>query len=125
MSKSTIAPSGLGSGTMSRHSRLFLLLSFTGFLLLWIVMAANGTISAMIDAVASGTLPDGRPLKLSYIGIPLVDQAISTVVAFFEPVTNGISPGPRLLMVAFMPSLQSAIIWVLIEGLRVDSNMAM
>lgn len=123
--ESTLITPFLGSSKMSRFTRLFMLLSLTAFVLTWAVMLVNGTIDALIDAAKSGTLSDGRPLKTSYTGILLVDFAISVLIAFFEPVTNGMSAGPRLLLVAFFPSAQSAMVWILIEGLRMDTNVTM
>lgn len=96
----------------------FIVLSIAGFGLLWGSMFLNGTLDAMTAAKESGSFPDGRPLRSTYTGFPLIDSPVTTLVVFFDGVTNGLDPGPRLLMVDLSVMLQSQALWSLIESRR-------
>lgn len=104
------------------HSRmlptLFLILGISGFILLWGFMLSNGTLDAMDEAKQAGAFPDGRPLRLTYTGFPLLDSPLTTLVIFFDGVTNGLDPGSRLLLIDISFMLQAAALWVLIESRR-------
>ena len=97
---------------------LFLVLGISGFVLLWGFMLLNGTLDAMDGAKQAGAFPDGRPLRLTYIGLPFLDGLLTTLVIFFDGVTNGLDPGPRLLLIDLSFMLQTAALWVLIESRR-------
>ena len=104
------------------HSRMlsacFIILGTTGFILLWGVMLLNGTLDAMAGAKKAGAFPDGRPLRLTYTGLSVLDSPLTTLVIFFDGVTNGLDINSRLLMIDLTFMLQSAALWVLIESRR-------
>ncbi|OKL57954.1 hypothetical protein UA08_06760 [Talaromyces atroroseus] len=102
---------------MELHS-LLPIFSAIGFYLLWIVMAQNGTIDALDSVRKTGIYPNGRPLKTSYVGIPLLDGAISTLIAFTDALTGGNDPATRLVMIDVVSTLQSGGLWVIIESIR-------
>lgn len=81
-------------------------------------MVLNGILDAMDGAKQAGAFPDGRPLRLTYTGLPLLDSLLTTLVIFFDGVTNGLDPGPRLLLIDISFMLQAAALWVLIESRR-------
>jgi len=96
----------------------FVVLSITGSGLLWGGMFLNGTLDAMNGAKEAGVFPNGRPLSSTYTGLPFLDSPVTTLVIFFDGVTNGLDPGPRLLMIDLSVMLQSAALWLLIESRR-------
>lgn len=104
------------------HSRMlsacFIILSTTGFILLWGVMLLNGTLDAIDGAKKAGAFPDGRPLRSTYTGLPVLDSPLTTVVIFFDGVSNGSDLNARLLLIDFIFMLQSAALWALIESRR-------
>ena len=109
------------AGSVSKASivrALFIVLSVVGFGLLWVSMLVNGTLDAINAVKETGVFPNGRPLRSTYTGIPLLDSQIATLVVFFDGVTNGLDPGPRLLMVDLSVMLQTAAVWVLVESRR-------
>ncbi|KAL9047183.1 MAG: hypothetical protein Q9214_000184, partial [Letrouitia sp. 1 TL-2023] len=91
--------------------------SLTGFLNLWLRMYLNGTIDALDQATKAGSFPDGHPLLNRFIGIPPIDNAIATLVGFFDGMTNGSDLGARLLFIDVVSTLQAAILWLMIETL--------
>ena len=97
---------------------LFIVLSVVGFGLLWVSMLVNGTLEAINEVKEIGVFPNGRPLRSTYTGIPFLDSQIATLVVFFDGVTNGLDPAPRLLMVDLSVMLQTAAVWVLVESRR-------
>ena len=101
---------------------LFPLLSLLGFYNLWIRMLLNGTIDALDHATKTGAFPDGHPLLNTFFGIPPVDNAIATLVGFFDGMTNGSDPGSRLLYIEAVSTLQVAILWLMTEALRTDGR---
>ncbi|KAL9613790.1 MAG: hypothetical protein Q9167_001681 [Letrouitia subvulpina] len=101
---------------------LFPLLSVTGFLNLWLRMYLNGTIDALDRATKAGSFPNGHPLLNQLIGIPPIDNAIATLVGFFDAMTDGSDPGARLLFIDVVSTLQAAILWLMIEALSKESR---
>ncbi|KAH8704703.1 hypothetical protein BGW36DRAFT_285720 [Talaromyces proteolyticus] len=97
---------------------VFPILSVIGFYLLWVVMAQNGTIDALDLVSKIGEYPNGRPLKTSYVGIPVVDSSISTLVAFTDSLTGGGDVACRLVMIDVVSTLQTAGLWVIVESVR-------
>lgn len=85
-------------------------------------MFLNGTLDGMTAAKELGYFPDGRPLRTTYTGLPLLDSPVTTLVIFFDGVTNGLDPGPRLLMVDLCVMLQSLALWSLIESRRMGNR---
>lgn len=104
---------------------VFPLLSLTGFLNLWLRMYLNGTIDALDQATKSGSFPDGHPLLNQFIGIPPIDNAIATLVGFFDAMTDGSDPGARLLFIDVVSTLQAAILWLMIEALGKESRKSL
>ena len=96
----------------------FIALSIIGFGLLWVSMLVNGTLDAINAVKETGAFTNGRLLRSTYTGISLLDSQIATLVVFFDGVTNGLDPGPRLLMVDLSVMLQTAAVWVLVESRR-------
>ena len=82
------------------------------------MMALNGTLDAMAKAKEQSTLPNGRSLKTTYTGIPPLDNFATTLVTFFEGVTNGSDLGPRLLMIDLCAILQTLLVSLMVESLR-------
>jgi hypothetical protein len=107
---------------INSHTRMlhtsFIVLSLTGFLLLWGPMLSNGTLDAMNEIKKAGVFPDGRQLRSSYTGISVLDSPLTILGIFFDSGTNGFNPGPRLLLIDLGFTLQSAALWVLIENSR-------
>ena len=97
---------------------LFIVLSIVGFGLLWVSMLVNGTLDAINAVKESGVFLNGRPLRSTFTGVPFLDTQVATLVVFFDGVTNGLDPGPRLLMIDLSVMLQTAAVWVLIESRR-------
>lgn len=106
------------SSTMAELRFLFLSLSALGFYLLWVLMLQNGTLEALDVITKSGLYPNGRPLKTSFLGIPLIDGQISILVAFTDALNSGVDLGTRNLMIDVVSTLQISSLWVLIESLR-------
>ena len=104
---------------------MFIVLSVTGFGLLWGTMYWNGTLDTMIEAKEEGYLPDGRSLRLHYTGFPLLDSPLAILVIFFDGVTSGLDPGPRMLMMDITAMLQAPALWVLIESRRKGQTSAL
>ncbi|KAL2802400.1 hypothetical protein BJX63DRAFT_115353 [Aspergillus granulosus] len=96
----------------------FLALSLTGFTLLWLLMAYNGTLVALLKAAWTGVFADGRPLRSSYTGFFPIDFAIAVLVAFYDSQTDGQDAGTWIFIFNFLIMLQTAGVWVLVEGNR-------
>lgn len=96
----------------------FLALSVAGFILLWPVMMINGTLRGLLTAAWRGVFADGRPLRTTYTYLWPLDFAISVLVAFFDGQVNGKDSGAWLLMFDLLATLQTAILWLLVEGSR-------
>lgn len=90
-----------------------------GFILLWGVSAANGTVYALFLAQERGILPDGRPLRTRYTGSELVDRNLIFLVAFFDVLTNDrASPASYWLLLDLCALLAAINTWVVIESRR-------
>ena len=103
---------------MQVSPNFYLALSAAGFSLLWGLMLLNGTLDALFAVKEAGSFPNGRPLRLSYTGNSLVDDGIATLVSFFDVVTNGLAPGPRLMLINVTVLLHCASIWAIIDSRR-------
>ncbi|KAJ5233198.1 hypothetical protein N7468_006154 [Penicillium chermesinum] len=68
--------------------------------------------------VATGHLPDGRVMRLSYTGVDVLDRQITPVIAFYEVLSNGLSLGPRLLFLDINFVIACTNVWVMIEARR-------
>ncbi|KAL8727152.1 MAG: hypothetical protein Q9166_006248 [cf. Caloplaca sp. 2 TL-2023] len=101
---------------------LFLLLSLLGFYTLWVRMYTNGTIDALDVATKTGTFPNDHPLLNVFTGLAPIDNAIATLVGFFDGMTNGSDAAARLLFMDVVVTLHVAIGWLAIEQLRVPSR---
>ena len=103
---------------MDPSPNYFIALSALGFGLLWGFMYSNGTLDALTAVKETGMFPDGRPIRLRYTGQPLIDDGLTTLTSFFDVVTNGLAPGPRLLFFNLAIAVQCTSIWVFIESRR-------
>ncbi len=81
-------------------------------------MYENGTIAALETAVHAGRFADGTPLKTSYSGFRGVDHLLSTLVAFEYHITTHTNQPGWLLMVDLVSTLQTAVLWCLVDSLR-------
>ena len=103
---------------MSRQSWLFMLIAAFAFYNLWIRMLMNGTLASIDSIKASKTLPGGKPLRLKYTGIYILDDSLATLVIFFNPLLDRSNPNGRLLMLDVLVTLHSAIMWITVESQR-------
>lgn len=103
---------------MATYLYFFLGLSLVSLYLLWVVMLQNGTLGDMFSAALGGNFENGKTLRTRYVGIPGIDTAIALLVAFFDPVTNGIDTGSRILVLDFLSTLQTVGSWLTVEALR-------
>lgn len=107
----------------SQWTRLTLLaFSAIGFYQLWVLMWQNGTVDALEAAVNAGRFADGTPLKTSYAGLGGADHILSTLVAFTYYITRGTNQAEWLLMVDIVSSLQTALLWCLVDSLREEGS---
>lgn len=97
---------------------MFVALSAISIPLLWLPMLLNGTLDDISWAIANNVLPDGTPLKTTYSGIPVFDNLISILVAFFYALANGSYLGPRLMLTDLGATLHVALGWMVIESIR-------
>ena len=81
-------------------------------------MYFNSTISALGHTSTSGTFPDGRALLIYFTGWAPLDQNIATIVAFFDEMTDGSDPGGKILYMDVISTLQTAVLWFMLEVLR-------
>jgi len=95
-----------------------LFLGALGFGLLWGVALSNGTLEALNKVQADGFFPDGRPLRSVYTGFKPIDSALTTLITFFDALTNGAAPGPRLLCVDLVAVIHCANVWSVIDSRR-------
>lgn len=95
---------------------LFVAYAVLGVVALWGSMFVNGTLDAIDKAKASSELPSGRTLLTSFTGISVIDSALSTLVAFFDGITNGSVLQSHLLMVDLLAVIQCATIWLMVDG---------
>lgn len=93
-------------------------LSGAAFLLLWALMAANGTLVALLKTAWSGVFPDGTPLKTTYTGIPPIDFPVSILVAFFYGLQNRPGTPPHLMLVDLVAALLVINMMTLVESRR-------
>lgn len=98
--------------------RALLGLSALGFVLLWGVMLANGTLDGISQVVAKGQFPNGRSLRKVYTGYPVMDDNLATVVAFFDLLASTRAKAPRWLFFLLCNVLGAVDSWVLIESRR-------
>ncbi|KAL8921986.1 MAG: hypothetical protein Q9208_005440 [Pyrenodesmia sp. 3 TL-2023] len=103
---------------MKISPNVFLLLSALGFGLLWGVGFSNGMLDALNKVQADGFYPDGRPLRSIYTGYKSIDSFMTTIVTFFDALTNGATPGPRLLGIDFIAVVQCANVWAFVDTRR-------
>lgn len=103
---------------MKVSPNVFLVLSALGFGLLWGVGFSNGMLDALNKVQADGFYPDGRPLRLVYTGFKSIDSLATTIVAFFDALTNGAAPGPRLLGIDLIAVVHCANVWAFIDTRR-------
>lgn len=72
-----------------------------------------------MDAVIKeGSYPDGRSLCSTYTGISLLDDRLTFFTAFYEPLSNSLSAGPRLLFFDLNFVLSCTNVWVFIGSRR-------
>ena len=102
----------------STKPQQLLALGTLGFCLLWGVSFFNGTLDNMNAVIEQGFFPGGRSLRSVYTGNSLLDARLTYLSAFYEPLSNALSAGPRLLFfdLNFMLSCTNA--WVFIESRR-------
>ena len=103
---------------MQISKSLFIVLSVSGGLLLWLTMLFNGMLEAMLLAKEHHTMPNGRPLKTSYTGILGLDDWFTILVIFFDSITNGNDLGVRLLIFELCVTLHVGLVWWIIDSLR-------
>lgn len=101
---------------LSPSSLLFL--SALGFGLLWGFAVSTGTLDALNGVQANGFFPDGRPLRSVYTGFKSIDWALTTLVTFFDALTNGAAPGPRMLCIDVVAVIHCANVWCVIDSRR-------
>ncbi|KAL2171720.1 hypothetical protein VTG60DRAFT_1717 [Thermothelomyces hinnuleus] len=99
-------------------SPIFRGLTGIAFLLLWVLMAANGTLVALLKTAWSGSLPDGTPLKTTYTGILPIDFPINILVAFFYGLQNRPGTPPHLMLVDLVAALFVINMMTLVESRR-------
>ncbi|KAB8069925.1 hypothetical protein BDV29DRAFT_160953 [Aspergillus leporis] len=68
--------------------------------------------------VATGHLPDGRVMRMSYTGIDALDHRMTPVIAFYEGLSNGLSVGPQMLFFNINFVVVCTNVWVMIESRR-------
>jgi hypothetical protein len=100
----------------------FLALSTIGFILLWPMMIYNGTLVGLLKAAWNGSFADGSALLTRYTYIWPIDFAISVLVAFFDGQIDGKDNGTWILMFDLLAVLQTAALWVIIEGSRKSNS---
>jgi hypothetical protein len=100
----------------------FLALSTVGFVLLWPMMIYNGTLVGLLKAAWNGSFADGSALLTKYTYIWPIDFAISVLVAFFDGQIDGKDNGTWILMFDLLAVLQTAALWVVVEGSRKGNN---
>ena len=66
----------------------------------------------------TGFFPDGRNLRSVYTGNSLLDARLTYLTAFYEPLSNALSAGPRLLFFDLNFVLSCTNAWVFIESRR-------
>jgi len=96
----------------------FLALSAIGFVLLWPMMIYNGTLVGLLKAAWNGSFADGDTLLIKYTYVWPVDFTISVLVAFFDGQIDGRDNGTWMLMLDLLAVLQTATLWVTVEGSR-------
>jgi hypothetical protein len=101
---------------VSPSSLLFL--SALGFGLLWGSAVFTGTLDALNKVQADGFFPDGRPLRSIYTGFKPIDWALTILVNFFDALTNGAAPGPRMLCIDMLAVIHCANVWSVIDSRR-------
>lgn len=89
-----------------------------GFCLLWGLSFFNGTLDNMDAVIKKGSFPDGHSLRSNYTGISLLDDRLTFLTAFYEPLSNSLSVGPRLLFFDLNFVLSCTNVWVFIESRR-------
>lgn len=104
--------------TMKVTPKSLLFLSALGFGLLWGFAISTGTLEALSKVQADGFFPDGRPLRSVYTGFKSIDWALTTLVTFFDALTNGAAPGPRLLCIDLVAVIHCADVWSVIDSRR-------
>ncbi|KAJ5817290.1 hypothetical protein N7447_009523 [Penicillium robsamsonii] len=102
--------------------RYYQALLAAAIVLLWGVMAWNGTIVALVTAAWTGVLDDGKALHTTYTGIFLLDFPISVLVAFFFAATDGSHPDYQLFVMDAYSILQPAFVWLYADQLRLSSQ---
>lgn len=85
-------------------------------------MLMNGTLASIDSIKASKILPGGKPLRLEYTGIYVLDDSLATLVIFFDPLLDRSNPNGRLLMLDVLVTLHSAIMWITVESQRKDQK---
>lgn len=95
-----------------------LALSALGGFLLWGVMVFNGTLDALSLAQQTGTLPDGRSLRMVYTGLEVIDSNLRVLVTFFDVMTNKDAGASRWLLFDAAIVVRTINAWVLIESRR-------
>ncbi|CAI7658445.1 unnamed protein product [Penicillium glandicola] len=96
-----------------------LILGALGITSIWGLIGYGGKMFDNFDAiVASGHLPDGRIMRMTYTGIKALDRQMTPVIAFYEVLSNSQSAGPRALFFDINFVVACSNIWVLIESRR-------
>ncbi|EFR04325.1 hypothetical protein MGYG_07332 [Nannizzia gypsea CBS 118893] len=96
-----------------------LLLGAVGIISIWGFIGYWGGMFDNFDAiVASGSLPDGRPMRMDYTRVKYIDSQLAPVIAFYEVLSNKLSLGPRLLFLDINFVVACTNIWVLVESRR-------
>ncbi|KAK4113305.1 hypothetical protein N656DRAFT_708267 [Canariomyces notabilis] len=104
--------------TQSPYSPIFLLLSFSGVLGLWVVAYFDGMTDRMETILRTLRMPDGRHLRSTYTGIRLVDWQLTLLSSFYEVLSNNLTYGPRLLFFDLNFVVACTNLWVLMESRR-------
>ena len=110
---------------MQVAKRLFITLSVSSGLLIWLTMLFNGMLEAMLQAKEHQNMPNGRSLKTTYTGIPGLDDWLTILVIFFDSLTNGYDLGVRLLIFELCVTVHVGLIWWMMDSLRVGQTSTM
>lgn len=105
---------------------LFPLICGAAYIAVWQLFIWSGSLEYLEAASKAGAFPDGTAIKNTYIGIKVIDDFLTTLVAFNLPVTLTSFSEGKLFLLQFLGNVLALPMIIIVEESRkFDRNRAL
>ena len=97
---------------------LFPLICGAAYMTVWQLFIWNGSLEYLEAVSKAGAFPDGTAIKNTYVGIKIIDDFLTTLVAFNLPVTLTSFSEGKLFMLQFLGNVLALPMIIIVEESR-------